>query len=97
MAWTRHGHQIDDTEVDEKRPSVARCGGPSICANCALDVAASKAKSEWREDITCHNDYTIIRVHEALYKAGLTRAECTEAVDHMQQAGILFREKLPYI
>lgn len=99
MAWTRHGHQIEGTEAlprDEKPPT-ARCGGPKICANCALDVARAKAAKDWHEDISCYNEFTLIKVHEALYKAGLTKAECTEAIDHMQQAGILFREKLPYI
>lgn len=98
MAWTKHGHQIEGTEAlpKEGRPSVARCGGPKICAACALDAAKATAKKEWREDISCWNEGTLVKVREALYHAGLTQIECTEAIQEMQNNGILFRERLPY-
>ncbi len=40
MARTRHGHQIPGSPADPKPTgiSVARCGGPSHCGDCAIDV-----------------------------------------------------------
>lgn len=36
--WTKHGHAIAGITVDGPgRPLVARCGGPLICKDCALD------------------------------------------------------------
>lgn len=100
MVYTRHGHHIDGTVLDKSadKPPVARCGGPALCANCALDVQGWKLKhTDWHEDICAFNEGTLFKVRDALYKAGLTKAECTEAIQEMQNAGILFRERLPYI
>jgi hypothetical protein len=38
--WTRHGHSVPGVTVaGSARPNlVARCGGPAICADCALDA-----------------------------------------------------------
>ena len=37
--WTRHGHPIVGQVQVFPRPPIARCGGPRICAACALDAA----------------------------------------------------------
>ena len=40
--WTRHGHAIPGVVQDpDYRLTVARCGGPRICSDCALDAAAA--------------------------------------------------------
>jgi hypothetical protein len=40
VAWTRHGHQIPASPVEEPEPdAVARCGGPALCTKCREDVA----------------------------------------------------------
>lgn len=37
--WTRHGHAVAGVTVEGSgRPPVARCGGPGLCAKCALDA-----------------------------------------------------------
>lgn len=36
--YTSHGHQINGTPVEGDRPPVARCGGPGMCSQCALDA-----------------------------------------------------------
>ncbi|MEV8439170.1 hypothetical protein AB0425_17485 [Actinosynnema sp. NPDC051121] len=42
MPYTRHGHWFGEGEPTEPKPKlVARCGGPSICSNCAQDAAAA--------------------------------------------------------
>ena len=39
MSYTRHGHPIPGTPVPDGPPPVrARCGGPRICQQCALEV-----------------------------------------------------------
>lgn len=41
--WTSHGHAIPGvTVVGDRpgRPPVARCGGPRLCAQCALEAGA---------------------------------------------------------
>jgi hypothetical protein len=38
MAYTSHGHQIPGTDVEPVRPIVARCGGPSLCKECAAEA-----------------------------------------------------------
>lgn len=100
MAFTRHGHQIPGTTA-EPRPDdyqIARCGGVHLCPGCMVDMARAEAEaSSWHEDITAYNEGTLFKVRDALYRAGLTKVECTEAIQQMQNAGILFREKLPYI
>jgi hypothetical protein len=41
MAFTNHGHQIDGTFAELPKPkSVARCGGPSLCAKCKSEAKA---------------------------------------------------------
>jgi hypothetical protein len=37
--WTRHGHEVAGVTVaGAGRPPVARCGGPTLCSQCALDA-----------------------------------------------------------
>lgn len=47
MRWTRHGHWCGEGEPNEDdlraRPGlVARCGGPGMCPECAMDAAQFK-------------------------------------------------------
>lgn len=46
--WTRHGHPIPGVTVaGHARPTaVARCGGPALCTQCALDVARATGSDE---------------------------------------------------
>lgn len=38
--YTSHGHQVPGTRIDLPKPkSVARCGGPRVCLDCAKDAA----------------------------------------------------------
>jgi hypothetical protein len=48
MTFTRHGHQVANTPVDPQgsRRPVARCGGPSICPQCAVD--SERAQDEYQ-------------------------------------------------
>lgn len=39
--WTRHGHRIKGTVQIGKPKSVARCGGPGLCAKCSIDAAGT--------------------------------------------------------
>lgn len=38
MAFTRHGHHIPGTVLDERPTRVARCGGVLLCTLCRTDV-----------------------------------------------------------
>lgn len=44
--WTRHGHAIPGVTVagSDSPARVARCGGPSICTQCAIDAATEQAR-----------------------------------------------------
>lgn len=98
MAWTSHGHQIPGTEeLTIGRPPKVPCGNAPICVNCMLEVAKADKMQKWHEEVNCYNEGTRYKVYEALWKAGLTRSECNNAIEYMERAGILFREKLPYI
>lgn len=44
--YTRHGHQINGTTIEGDRPPVARCGGPGMCGDCAIDASAAIARGE---------------------------------------------------
>jgi hypothetical protein len=52
MAYTSHGHHIPGTTVEGTSPSVARCGGPKLCATCARDaqVYDMRVASAWSHD-----------------------------------------------
>jgi hypothetical protein len=46
--WTRHGHPVAGVTVvgnNIGRPPVARCGGPGMCAQCALDSQRMRAEA----------------------------------------------------
>lgn len=84
--YTKHGHQIEGTIVEGERPSsVARCGGPGLCAQCSLEAA--RAPKE------VHTEDTLFKVREALVASGLTERKAYNAITEMQNAGILFRER----
>lgn len=98
--FTRHGHHIEGTTGVAKPEGmeVARCGGPGLCPGCSTDATqAVLEKTPWHEDILCWNEGTIGKVRGALYQAGLTQSECTNAIEYMQAAGVKFRENLPYM
>lgn len=40
MAYTRHGHHIPGSPHHIVPRLAARCGGPKICFQCAMDVAS---------------------------------------------------------
>lgn len=42
-----------------------------------------------------HDEDTLTKVYEGLYRAGLSGVEAADAVNQMQNAGILFRERAP--
>lgn len=43
--WTRHGHPVEGVTVyGRNRPAVARCGGPAICKQCAVDAERIRAE-----------------------------------------------------
>jgi hypothetical protein len=41
------------------------------------------------------DENTLVKVYDALQQAGLNIAQASDAVNEMQQAGILFRERMP--
>lgn len=85
--YTSHGHQIPGTVVEGTRPvSVHRCGGISMCAQCAME-----SKDAPRET---HTEQTLFTVRDALVKSGLTERQTYNAITELQNAGILFRERL---
>lgn len=44
--YTRHGHHITGTSIEEPIPAKARCGGPGLCSDCSKDAAAASVKME---------------------------------------------------
>lgn len=47
--WTRHGHAVSGVTIEGiRRPPVARCGGPAICAICARDAERIRERAEAR-------------------------------------------------
>ena len=97
MAFTSHGHRIlGTTDTGPFEGSVARCGGPGLCAPCSMEATTAR-RSQWSgEDETgYHTEETLFRVFEALLKADLTREKALDAIREMQNHGILFRERTP--
>lgn len=47
MTFTSHGHQIPGTTTEPRPASmlVARCGGPSFCKQCGVEVNRHSAKT----------------------------------------------------
>lgn len=46
--WTRHGHAIAGMKQTGKQPAlVARCGGPAMCRQCALDAGTFRHEGAW--------------------------------------------------
>lgn len=97
MAFTRHGHHIPGTIRDKYEPPRARCGGPSVCSDCALDVSSKltiEAERPIRTQLQELTDTqgTIFKVYDALKAAGLAQQQALDAINLMQNAGIYFRE-----
>lgn len=59
MAFTRHGFHIPGTTMADKPESVARCGGPKICEECANDVGFIEETGLYRRIPTSNDDVTI--------------------------------------
>lgn len=61
-------------------------------------IAAQMTPDPELEVVTeTHNEGTLFKVREALEKAGLGPTRLDEAVNEMQNAGILFRERTPEV
>lgn len=90
MTWTKHGHQIPDTTVDDNnRPVIVeRCGGVRLCHDCMKEVAERWNTTE------LNATQTVLKVFNALVKAGISHQQGLDAIDSMQNSGILFRERV---
>jgi hypothetical protein len=97
MAWTAHGHHISGTVmISEDRPvQIARCGGPGLCTKCSAEAALYKANQKTDPPAEQHTDDTLFKVLTALSASGLTQKQAINAIRVMQNAGILFRERVP--
>lgn len=85
--FTSHGHQIIGTVAEAARPkAVARCGGPGLCVQCSREAARATGET--------HSEDTMELVYWALGRAGLADVQITAAINEMQNAGILFRERV---
>jgi hypothetical protein len=85
--YTSHGHHIKGTILgDETPPQVARCGGPGLCRQCSTEAQIAQ--------IETHDEDTILRVKLALVSSGLSQHQAFDAISAMQNAGILFRERI---
>lgn len=72
--WTRHGHAIAGVTVDgSARPPVARCGGPVLCAQCALDAEQIRSAAAHDADVCSHGRPDHIALIHQLRDA---RADC---------------------
>ncbi len=99
MAFTSHGHHIHGTDLEVLSPTypVARCGGPGLCPKCSEESApylkaAAHVQTRFIVGET-HSDETLDKVYDALIKAvGKNLAQ--DCVREMQNAGILFRERI---
>jgi len=90
MAYTSHGHQIQGTPVEEPKPTeVARCGGPRMCQKCSMEANLPVTT----EERLTHNEFTLFKVYSALAKVGISSQTARDAINEMQNAGILFRER----
>lgn len=93
MAWTKHGHQIPKTPVEEnEKPSIfsfVNCGGVEHCVPCALDVV-----NTWGElNQVRRSDVRIVtKAYEALKKTGLSDMQICNGLQALLDAGIVFRE-----
>ena len=70
---------------------MARKTMAEIRAEIIAEVAPRLAAIEAQET---HNENTMYKVYAALSAVGIDIATATEAVDEMQNRGILFRERL---
>jgi hypothetical protein len=110
-AYTSHGHEIRGSVEDHPRPEArARCGGPAMCAQCQKEVGAWRIPPSvpahhirlpqedadlWTTDTVRYNENTLFKVRDALKDAGLDDSTVLEAVIHLQNQGLLFRERMP--
>lgn len=106
MAITSHGYHIPGSvyKETEKYVNRARCGGVTICSICMGDVG------RWREQEATETNKknepgdpareyfeegTMSVVFNAMVGSGLSRDQALDAMREMQNAGILFRQRLP--
>jgi hypothetical protein len=108
--YTSHGHKIkyvpDNGVPFEGR--VHRCGGPGNCSVCTFEaytavvqqpdvVAPESAYSVTADATEYHDDETLHKVFNALVNGPdfwLTGDEARSCITMMQNAGILFRERI---
>lgn len=91
MAWTYHGHQIPNSPVESQTPNrVARCGGIRMCRSCMQDVANWETTK--RKELVA-TEQTMVKVFGSLKKLGLSDEMALNAINAMQNEGILFRER----
>ena len=97
MAYTRHGHQIAGTPVEGPwLGSKARCGGPGSCASCSKEAASAvmaMSNPLLSTEPEYHDQTTVVKVLQAMRKAGIETDMALEAIKEMSMAGIVFREK----
>lgn len=91
MAWTQHGHQIPESPVESPEPNlVAKCGGTRMCRVCMQDAA--NWDTTMRKELIV-TEHTILKVFIVLKKLGLSDELVLDAINEMQNQGILFRER----
>lgn len=77
-----------------------------MCAECQKEVGAWRIPPHhirlpqedahlWTTDTVRYNENTLFKVRDALKDAGLDDSTVLEAVIHMQNQGLLFRERMP--
>lgn len=60
MAYTKHGQIITaGKETNEERPKLVRCGGPTICKECALEVLEYQFETQTKSDLYTINAYEL--------------------------------------
>lgn len=60
----------------------------------AEEIEALIKSWDWIEDTTYYNEATLFKVNAALRDSGLSPAQAKGAINEMQNANILFRERI---
>lgn len=69
MVYTRHGHWIGPGEPVLPRPPMAKCGGPHLCAECAVEVTEAFTSWVYRRSRTLAEVLAEIEQHDTDYDA----------------------------
>lgn len=82
--YTRHGHQIKGTTAGEGiRPPIARCGGPGLCSECAIDASAAIARGGTTADEVA-GESSITELVNSLVENPLTAKARTIVFDYVK-------------